>query len=96
MTVYEKQLKPCLAVKYSQLEGIIDPKRYFAKISDTVMLRVSDVCDVLDNKIKIVMVCLLKRTTIASLEFLALRCKKGYNLEAVMAVLKTKYYCNLM
>lgn len=45
---------------------------------------------------KIVMIRVLERKTIASSEFLVLRCKKGYNPEAVMAVLKTKYYCNLM
>ena len=45
---------------------------------------------------KIVMVREIKRTTIASSEFLVLRCKKGYNPEAVMAVLKTAYYRDLM
>lgn len=45
---------------------------------------------------KIVMVRSLARTTIASAEFLVLRCKKGYNAEAVMAVLKTEYYRDLM
>ena len=45
---------------------------------------------------KIVMVRSLERTTIASAEFLVLRCKKGYDAEAVMAVLKTKYYRDLM
>jgi len=45
---------------------------------------------------KIVMVRSLERTTIASAEFLVLRCKKGYNAEAVMAVLKTAYYRDLM
>ena len=45
---------------------------------------------------KIVMVRALERTTIASAEFLVLRCKPGYNPEAVMAVLKTGYYRDLM
>ena len=45
---------------------------------------------------KIVMVRSLERTTIASAEFLVLRCKSGYNPEAVMAVLKTAYYRDLM
>lgn len=45
---------------------------------------------------KIVMVRSLERLTIASAEFLVLRCKKGYNAEAVMAVLKTGYYRDLM
>lgn len=146
----------CFAIKYSQLDGVIDAKRYSAYKSDTAALRVSDICDVLDCKVnvakygkevidwiriddlvnqpldisevrtqsasavegsffevkendilvarlgptilnqKIVMVRSLKRTTIASSEFLVLRCKEGYNPEAVMAVLKTKYYCELM
>ena len=45
---------------------------------------------------KIVMVRSVERTTIASAEFLVLRCKEGYNPEAVMAVLKTAYYRDLM
>ena len=45
---------------------------------------------------KIVMVRSIKRTTIASAEFLVLRCKPEYNPEAVMAVLKTDYYKELM
>ncbi len=45
---------------------------------------------------KIVMVRLVERTTIASAEFLVLRCKEGYKPEAVMAVLKTAYYRDLM
>ena len=45
---------------------------------------------------KIVMVRSIERTTIASAEFLVLRCKEGYNPEAVMAVLKTAYYRDLM
>jgi len=45
---------------------------------------------------KIVIVRSLERTTIASGEFLVLRCKEGYNPEAVMAVLKTTYYKDLM
>lgn len=45
---------------------------------------------------KIVMVRSLERTTIASAEFLVLRCRHGYDPEAVMAVLKTGYYRDLM
>lgn len=45
---------------------------------------------------KIVMVRHLERTTIASAEFLVLRCKPEYNPEAVMAILKTSYYRDLM
>lgn len=45
---------------------------------------------------KIVLVRSLERKTIASAEFLVLRCKKEFNAEAVMAVLKTQYYKNLM
>lgn len=45
---------------------------------------------------KIVMVRSVERTTIASAEFLVLRCKEGYNPEAVMAILKTGYYRDLM
>lgn len=45
---------------------------------------------------KIVMVRQIERTTLASAEFLVLRCKNGYNAEAVMAVLKTEYYKKLM
>lgn len=45
---------------------------------------------------KIVMVRSLERTTIASAEFLVLRCKPGYDPEAVMAILKTGYYRDLM
>lgn len=45
---------------------------------------------------KIVMVRSLERTTIASAEFLVLRCRRGYDPEAVMAVLKTGYYRDLM
>ena len=37
-----------------------------------------------------------KRTTLASAEFLVLRCKNGYNPEAVMAILKTEYFRDLM
>ena len=45
---------------------------------------------------KIVMVRSLERTTIASAEFLVLRCKPGYEPEAVMAIFKTGYYRDLM
>lgn len=45
---------------------------------------------------KTVIVRNIERNTLASAEFLVLRCKKGYSPEAVMAVLKTEYYKNLM
>lgn len=45
---------------------------------------------------KIVMVRHLERTTIASAEFLVLRVNDGYDPEAVMAILKTAYYRDLM
>ena len=45
---------------------------------------------------KIVMVRKTERKTIASAEFLVLRCKKGVNPEAVMAILKTAYYRDIM
>lgn len=150
----EKKL--CFAVKYAQIDGVIDVKRYYVPKSTSTLLSVSDVCDIVENKVnvsnygnniidwiriddlpnqpldieeirtqpanevegsffevkendilvarlgptilnqKIVMVRSLQRTTIASSEFLVLRCKDGYNPEAVMAVLKTDYYKDLM
>lgn len=45
---------------------------------------------------KIVMVRHLEKTTVASAEFLVLRVKNGYDPEAVMAILKTAYYRDLM
>ena len=45
---------------------------------------------------KIVMVRNVDRPTLASAEFLVLRCKDGYYPEAVMAILKTEYYRDLM
>ncbi len=45
---------------------------------------------------KIVIVRHLERKTIASAEFLVLRVKDGYDPEAVMAILKTTYYRDLM
>lgn len=45
---------------------------------------------------KIVMIRKIERETIASSEFLVLRCKSGYDPEAVMAILKTPYYRDLM
>lgn len=49
---------------------------------------------ILNQKIVLLRSC--ERTTIASAEFLVLRCGDGYNPEAVMAVLKTAYYRELM
>ncbi|MDY6244701.1 MAG: restriction endonuclease subunit S, partial [Lachnospiraceae bacterium] len=45
---------------------------------------------------KIVLVRTIDHPTLASAEFLVLRCKAGYNPEAVMAILKTEYYRDLM
>lgn len=45
---------------------------------------------------KTVMVRATKRRTIASSEFLVLRCKEGYSPEAVMAILKTKWFVDQM
>lgn len=146
----------CFAIPARDLDGVIDVKRYAMMKRDVSQLTVSDVCDVVDEKInaallgekvidwiriddlpnrpldigkartqpasevngsffvvqagdilvarlgptilnqKIVMVRSAARVTIASSEFLVLRCKKGYDPEAVMAVLKTKYYRDLM
>ena len=146
----------CYAVKLGQIDGVIDAKRYASKRKLTTDFIVSDICEILDEKVnvarfgqqiidwiriddlpnqpldieeirtqpanevegaffeieegdilvarlgptilnrKIVMVRSLARTTIASAEFLVLHCKKGYNAEAVMAVLKTEYYRDLM
>lgn len=150
------QNKLYFAIRFSQLDGVIDAKRHYAPRSTATSLRVSDVCDIAENKVnvsnygknvidwiriddlpnqpldieeirtqpayevegsffevkendilvarlgptilnqKIVMVRSLQRTTIASSEFLVLRCKDGYYPEAVMAVLKTAYYKDLM
>lgn len=146
----------CFAIKFSNLDGVIDVKRYSSFKNQKHDLCVSDICTVLDEKInvsayqdniidwiriddldnkpvdiksvrtqlaseiegaffkvnvgdilvarlgptilnqKIVMVRNLSRETIASSEFLVLRCKEGYNAEAVMAILKTNYYRDLM
>lgn len=146
----------CYAIKLKNLDGVIDAKRYASMATHTSEFKISDVCDIVDEKVnvsrfdkqiidwiriddlpnqpldieevrtqpanevegtffevqegdilvarlgptilnqKIVMVRSIKRTTIASAEFLVLRCKEGYNPEAVMAVLKTAYYRNLM
>ena len=93
----------CFAIKYSQLDGVIDAKRYSAYKSDTAALRVSDICDVLDCKVNVAkygkeVIDWIRIDDLVNQpsEFLVLRCKEGYNPEAVMAVLKTKYYCELM
>ena len=148
--------KLCFAVNLKDLDGIIDAKRYASMTANTSEFKISDVCDIVDEKVnvsrfdkqiidwiriddlpsqpldieeartqpanevegtffevqeddilvarlgptilnqKIVMVRSIERTTIASAEFLVLRCKEGYNPEAVMAVLKTAYYRDLM
>lgn len=146
----------CFAIHLKDLDGVIDVKRYALADKDISKFKISDICDVVDEKVnvtrfgkqvvdwiriddlpnqpidieeirtqpandiegsffevqegdilvarlgptilnqKIVMVRSLSRTTIASAEFLVLRCKEGYSPEAVMAVLKTAYYRDLM
>lgn len=148
--------KICFAICLKDLDGVIDAKRYASMDKAISNFKVSDVCEVVDEKVnvarfekqvidwiriddlsnrpldieenrtqpanevegtffevqesdilvarlgptilnqKIVMVRSLERTTIASAEFLVLRCKEGYNPETVMAVLKTEYYRDLM
>ena len=151
-----KSNRLCFAIRLRNLDGVIDAKRYSSMTTNTSEFKISDVCDIVDEKVnvsrfdkqvidwiriddlpnqpldieevrtqpanevegtffevqegdilvarlgptilnqKIVMVRSLERTTIASAEFLVLRCKSGYNPEAVMAVLKTAYYRDLM
>ena len=146
----------CFAIRLKTLDGVIDAKRYASMTTHTSEFKISNVCDIVDEKVnvsrfdkqiidwiriddlpnqpldieqvrtqpanevegtffevqegdilvarlgptilnqKIVMVRSTQRTTIASAEFLVLRCKEGYNPEAVMAVLKTAYYKDLM
>lgn len=148
--------KPCFAIKLSDLDGVIDAKRYVTLNNKPTKHTIADICEVIDSKVnvssykdrevdwiriddlpnqpidiaqvrtmpaseidgtffevqendilvarlgptilnqKIVMVRHTERTTIASAEFLVLRCKEGYNPEAVMAILKTPYYRDLM
>ncbi len=148
--------KLCFAICLKDLDGVIDTKRYVSMSKGTSKFKVSDICEVVDEKVnvarferqvidwiriddlpnqpldieevrtqpanevegtffevqvgdilvarlgptilnqKIVMVRTVERTTIASAEFLVLRCKNGYNPEAVMAILKTAYYRELM
>lgn len=143
------------AVRYKDLDGVIDAKRYMNR-KGTPSMVLSSVCEILGDKInvskyatdtvdwiriddvpnnpidiedvrtvaasemegtffevkqndilvarlgptilnqKIVLVRNVERTTLASAEFLVLRCKDGYNPEAVMAILKTDYYRDLM
>ena len=146
----------CFAIHLSDLDGVIDAKRYASVITTAHTLVMANVFDIVEEKVnvtrygkqvidwiriddlpnqpldieeirtqpanevegtffeaqegdilvarlgptilnqKIVMVRSLERTTIASAEFLVLRCKPGYDPEAVMAVLKTGYYRDLM
>lgn len=148
--------KTAFAIKFSQLDGVIDAKRYASQKTSKSSLKISDICEVLEKKVnvtnfgtdvidwiriddlpnqpldveefrtqpanevtgsffmveendilvarlgptilnqKIVMVRSLNKATIASSEFLVLRCKPEYNPETVMSVLKTEYYKNLM
>ncbi len=146
----------CFAIHLSDLDGVIDAKRYASVTTTAHTLVMANVFDIVEEKVnvtrygkqvidwiriddlpnqpldieeirtqpanevegtffevqegdilvarlgptilnqKIVMVRSLERTTIASAEFLVLRCKPGYDPEAVMAVLKTGYYRDLM
>lgn len=152
----QSENKLCFAVRFKKIDGVIDVKRYSTIGNVEHKLTISDLCDVVDERVnvssfgncivdwiriddlqnqpldieqvrtmsateidgtffevqkddilvarlgptilnqKIVMVRNIERTTIASSEFLVLRCKKGYNPEAVMSILKTDYYMNLM
>jgi type I restriction enzyme S subunit len=143
------------AVTLKDLQGVIDPKRHL-QIKPQNALCISDVCDILDEKVnpenygdtiidwiriddlcnrpwdieevrtqpasevtgtffevqpndilvarlgptilnqKIVIVRAVDRMTIASSEFLVLRCKTDCSPEAVLWVLRTKYYKDLM
>lgn len=151
-----KSSRLCFAIYLKDLDGVIDAKRYASMTTHASEFKISDICDIVEEKVnvshfdkqiidwiriddlpnqpldieqvrtlpadevegtffevqegdilvarlgptilnqKIVMVRSTKRTTIASAEFLVLRCKEGYNPEAVMAVLKTAYYRDLM
>ena len=148
--------KLCFAIHLKDLDGVIDAKRYASAKSHTSEFKISDICEIINEKVnvsrfdkkiidwiriddlpnqpldivevrtqpanevegtffevqegdilvarlgptilnqKIVMVRSVERTTIASAEFLVLRCKEGYNPEAVMSVLRTAYYRDLM
>lgn len=152
---YSSEKKLCFSVKLSEIDGVIDVKRYH-NTGITNSCVIADICNILDDKEnavkygksvvdwiriddlpnnpvdidnartvaasemdgsffeveqndilvarlgptilnqKIVLVRNLERTTLASAEFLVLRCKEGYNPEAVMAILKTDYYRDLM
>ena len=152
----QSENKLCFAVRLKNIDGVIDVKRYSTIGNLEHKLVISDICDVVDERVnvssfgncivdwiriddlqnqpldieqvrtmpateidgtffevqkddilvarlgptilnqKIVMVRNIERTTIASSEFIVLRCKKGYNPEAVMSILKTDYYMNLM
>ena len=143
------------AIRLSQLDGVIDAKRYMSSMNNHA-LQLCDICDILDEKVnalsygnsivdwiriddlpnnpidienvrtinaskmdgtffevqvgdilvarlgptilnqKVVMVRNIERTTLASAEFLVLRCKQGYNAETVMAVIKSKPFRDLM
>ena len=151
-----KAHKLCFAIRLKDLDGVIDAKRYASIGNKQGTFIISDVCEVVENKVnvslynnqiidwiriddlpnqpldietirtqpankvegaffevreddilvarlgptilnqKIVMVHHLERTTIASAEFLVLRVKEGFDPEAVMAILKTAYYRDLM
>lgn len=152
----DSNAKICFAIHLKDLDGVIDTKRYASTSKAINEFKISDICDVVDEKVnitrfgkmvvdwiriddlpnqpldieevrtqpaneiegsffevqegdilvarlgptilnqKIIMIRSLARTTIASAEFLVLRCKEDYSPEAVMAVLKTAYYRDLM
>lgn len=145
----------CVAIKYIQLDGVIDAKRYMAGIKKSTVC-IADICEIIEDKTnvskfgnnivnwiriddlqnrpleidiirtvsadsmegsffevkendilvarlgptilnqKIVKVPKIGVTTLASAEFLVLRCKKGVNPDAVMSILRTDYYRDLM
>lgn len=155
-TKQKDKTRLCFAIRFKDLDGVIDAKRYASICRNKQTLSILDVCQIVEEKVnvtrygkqvidwiriddlpnqpldieeirtqpanevegtffevqegdilvarlgptilnqKIVMVRSLERTTIASAEFLVLRCKPGYDPEAVMAVLKTGYYRDLM
>ncbi len=147
--------KLCYAIRFTQLDGVIDAKRYMSNNGNDHLF-LEDFCEIIDEKNnvlsygnqmvdwiriddlpnnpidiemtrtvnatdmqgsffevqngdilvarlgptilnqKVVMVRNTERITLASAEFLVLRCKEGYNPEAVMAIIKTPYYRDLM
>ena len=101
----------CFAIHLSDLDGVIDAKRYASVTTTAHTLVMANVFDIVEEKVNVTRYGKqiidwiriddlpnqpLDIEEIASAEFLVLRCKPGYNPEAVMAVLKTGYYRDLM